>query len=118
LADPDRMNKLSETSLIKDNLMKLRIESEELINKFKSISNVDTINFKLNSIRFSIIALSIGFVATVIYPLHFMPLKELRIGHPPSIGFSLELIYLHLFSLKGALLIIFTLIPYLPLSYY
>ena len=112
------MNKLSETSLIKDNLMKLRIESEELINKFKSISNVDTINFKLNSIRFSIIALSIGFVATVIYPLHFMPLKELRIGHPPSIGFSLELIYLHLFSLKGALLIIFTLIPYLPLSYY
>lgn len=98
-------NKLSEE---KELIESLHIESVSLIGKFKiQAKNINAAIQSLKPIEVTIYALIFGLLATVIYPLHFMPLE---INEVPNIGFSRDLIISHIFSLKGFLLILLTIV--------
>ncbi|MBL6447635.1 hypothetical protein JMN32_15055 [Fulvivirga sp. 29W222] len=84
----------------------LKIEALTHIDHFKLLKNeLHNTKIKLKPINYSIIVLSIGFVFTVIYPLHFMPLS---LNESPKIVWSMSVFFQHLSSLKGILLVFLT----------
>lgn len=98
-------DKLSEE---RETINQLKIESENLINWFyKTRTDILASKNNLTPIKVTIYILSIGLLITVIYPLHFMPIG---INQHPTLGFSLDVFYNNLFSLKGLLLFFLTLV--------
>jgi len=84
----------------------LKIEGLALIENFKLLENeLKNTQVKLKPINYTILVLSIGFIFTVIYPLHFMPLP---VGNSPQLEWAVSLFFTHLFSLKGVLLLLLT----------
>ena len=87
-------------------LSSLKIESENSIDKFNILRvGLVATGKKLYPIKISIYLLSMGFLFSVIYPLHFLPM---RINHDPHISFSINVIIKFLLSIKGLLLAILT----------
>ena len=85
----------------------LKLECENIINKLgKARKQLATTKSNLKPIKKTIYILSIGFFFSVIYPLHFLPLG---INKLPSIGFSRDILFLNLFSIRGLLLFLLTL---------
>ncbi|UII32269.1 hypothetical protein LVD17_00260 [Fulvivirga ulvae] len=86
----------------------LEIESNTLIEKFNEVKlDLTASKGNLAPIKVTIYILAIGLLFTVIYPLHFMPM---RANEVPQIGFSVALVISNLTSLKGILLILLTLV--------
>lgn len=86
----------------KEKINNLKLESIKLTEWFKE-KKLEIISRSKNTepIKNTIYILIFGMITTVIYPLHFMPLKP---GEKPYIGFSYGIIVNNLFSPKGALL--------------
>ncbi|MCB0396840.1 MAG: hypothetical protein KDD36_09315 [Flavobacteriales bacterium] len=99
------------------NLIKqLKIEAESLIEKFNLVrSNGDTSDVNVKPIRTVIYILAIGFLLTVIYPLHFLPLRG---GEPPQVSFDLWVALENILSLRGILLLALTLVIEGILAYF
>lgn len=87
----------------RDKIINIKIDCESLIKEIKSTLN-SLLKTKLNlkPIKFTILFLSFGFIVTVIYPLHFMPLAANSI---PEIGFSIQAFLSNLMSIRGVLLL-------------
>ncbi|MEA3496908.1 MAG: hypothetical protein U9R42_12860 [Bacteroidota bacterium] len=96
---------MDEIKVIRKAVYHLKIESESIIKHFRILKNI-SMNYKskLTSLKFIICVLIIGFLITVIYPLHFMPLNSNEV---PSISFKLIDIYSNFVSFKGGLLSLF-----------
>jgi len=98
----------SDLSEEKEIINALEIESETLIDQFrKTQKKIEAASKNLVPIKVTIYILMIGIILTVIYPLHFMPLE---INQTPNIVVSISLFFELLFSLKGMLLFILTLV--------
>lgn len=81
----------------------LKIQSESMIEKFKYLKELNHIaKSKLKPIKNVIWILIFGFIITVAYPLHFMPLN---LNEVPTINFGIENMITNLFSLRGFLII-------------
>lgn len=92
----------------KEIITSLQIESETLIEQFIKIKrNLNAVSKNLIPIKTTINILIVGVILTVIYPLHFMPLK---VNEIPNIEFSLSIFFQLLFSLKGLLLFFLTIV--------
>lgn len=92
----------------KEIINSLGIESETLIDQFRKTQNkIEAASKNLVPIKVTIYILMIGIILTVIYPLHFMPLE---INQTPNVVVSISLFFELLFSLKGILLFILTLV--------
>lgn len=92
----------------KEIINSLQIESEKLIDQFTRTQNkIDATSKNLVPIKVTIYILMVGIILTVIYPLHFMPLE---INQTPNIVISVNLFFQLLFSLKGILLLLLTLV--------
>lgn len=86
----------------------LKIQSESMIEKFKHLKGLNNISkMKLEPIKNVIWILVFGFIITVIYPLHFMPLN---LNETPRVSLEFSTIVNNLFSLKGLLIISLTLV--------
>jgi hypothetical protein len=92
----------------RDIVNQLQIESETLIEKFEKVKkDILITKNNLTPIKTTIYILGIGLLLTVIYPLHFMPLE---LNKRPTLGFSFELVLRHIFSVKGILLFLLTVV--------
>ncbi|MCI5141128.1 MAG: hypothetical protein D3909_05255 [Candidatus Electrothrix sp. ATG1] len=88
----------------KEKIIEIKIDCEFLIKEFEEVKrNLSKAKINLNPIKITIWLLSFGFVITVIYPLHFMPLAE---NTSPNISFSLKSIFENLLSIRGTLLVL------------
>lgn len=98
-------DKLSEE---KEAINQLKIESETLIERFNTARNdISITQNNLTPIKITIYILAVGLLLTVIYPLHFMPIA---VNQNPTLGFSFELVYSNIFSIKGLLLFLLTIV--------
>ena len=92
----------------KETISQLKIESEKLIELFyKATKDISITQKSLGPIKVTIYILGIGLLLTVIYPLHFMPLK---LNQNPTLSFSFELVCNHIFSINGLLLFLLTIV--------
>lgn len=95
-------------SLEREEINKLKIESETLIERFdKARNDILKIKNNLTPIKITIYILGIGLLTTVIYPLHFMPIS---VNQNPNINFSLDWIFSYIFSIKGLLLFLLAIV--------
>ena len=86
----------------------LQIESETLIDQFNRLQNkINASSKNLDPIKVTIYILMVGIILTVIYPLHFMPLE---VNQTPQLEISVSLFFELLFSIKGILLFVLTLV--------
>ncbi|MBV2195375.1 MAG: hypothetical protein KUL78_02570 [Flavobacterium sp.] len=86
----------------------LKIESETLIERFdKARNDISITQNNLTPIKITIYILGIGLLLTIIYPLHFMPIG---VNQSPTLGFSFDLIISNIFSIKGLLLFLLTIV--------
>lgn len=98
----EKLNKERET------INQLKIESETLIERFsKARNDISITQNNLTPIKITIYILGIGLLLTVIYPLHFMPIG---LNKSPVLGFSFDLIISIIFSIKGLLLFLLTIV--------
>lgn len=98
-------DKLSEE---KEAINQLKIESETLIERFNTAKNdISITQNNLTPIKITIYILGVGLLLTVIYPLHFMPIA---VNQNPTLDFSLDLVYSNIFSIKGLLLFLLTIV--------
>jgi len=89
----------------KESIDQLQIKSHILIQKFtKNSQDLNSFDYTLNSLKNVIIVLLVAFPLTVIYPLHFMPM---RLNETPEITFNIKQILISFFTLKTILLFIF-----------
>lgn len=94
----------------------LQIESKILISKFRKFNrDLEHTNANLRPLKSTISVLGIGFLFTVIYPLHFLPIRENVV---PVISFSLYNIAQQLFSVKGFFLFILGLVVLVIFGYF
>ncbi|CAD5349585.1 hypothetical protein [Flavobacterium bizetiae] len=94
----------------------LQIDSFTLINNFKDVKSdfINTMN-GLDSFKYTLYILAFGFFLTVVYPLHFMPMK---LDISPEIDFSLKAFYSTAFSIKGLFLFFLSLVVVLIFGYF
>lgn len=89
----------------KELIDQLQIKSHILIQKFtKNSQDLKSFDSSIESLRNVIILLLIAFPLNVIYPLHFMPMIS---NENPEITININQIFISLFTIKMALLIIF-----------
>ena len=92
----------------KERIYQLQIESETLIEQFRKVqTDIDASQNNLTPIRRTIQVLIVGLILTVVYPLHFIPIG---LNETPTLSFSIDIICQNLFSIKGLLLVLLTLI--------
>ncbi len=101
LPPKDLWDKIAEE---KDKIINIKIDCEFLIKEFQELKR-KLLNTKTNlkPIKITIWLLSFGFIAIVIYPLHFIPLE---VNTLPNISFSTKHIIKNLLSIRGILLLL------------
>jgi hypothetical protein len=86
----------------------LRADCSNLIQKFQTIkSDIDNLPNNLKPLKITIWILMIGFLVTVVYPLHFIPMSD---HTSPHIVLSISVFWQNLWSIQGILLLFLTII--------
>lgn len=107
------LNKLSEE---REKVRHLQIDSETLIEEFRSLRHsLISTRKNIGPINNTIYILSLGLFLTVIYPLHFIPLA---LNESPIIGLSLGVVMDNVLSIKGIFLFILAITIYSIFIYF
>jgi hypothetical protein len=89
----------------KEEINKLEVEARTLIQYFRqNLHDLNSLEDSIKPLRIIIIILMISFPLTVVYPLHFMPI---RISQNPILTFNVIVIIKSFFTLKSFMLNIF-----------
>lgn len=90
----------------REKIIDLKIQSESMIEKFEKLKRLREVSkARMKPIKVVIWILIFGFLITVAYPLHFMPLN---LNETPKINFEIANIISNLISIRGVLIILLT----------
>ena len=86
----------------------LRVESKKLIEKFMEVKSSCLIaRSRLKPLKLVIWMLIVGYIFSVAYPLHFLPMQ---VNDFPKVDFSIDAVLVFMSSIKGLLIILLTLL--------